>query len=247
MLNLPFCLIITLNIIAATHFGFLRSPGDILKLTTKDHLQLEVLYKVPDVSGSKVPAVVFIHQGGSNKEEWTKRPLFNKLYRSGIAVLALDLRGHGNSGKGGKSISDLFSNPGRVPVDVMAAVKFLSSDPRIDTRRLAIIGSSIGGNLACMAISLKTYNIKTAVAISCKPSAIKNLSGGQNIHQKNIFLISSDRDQNGKRAEWASELYDLAENPKKSGIAGGTSHGVNILNDNPDLENKIFNCITRNL
>jgi len=229
-------------------FTFSFFPGQHAPLTsvdfqTSDHILIKGVYEIPGLQGP-VPAVIFIHQGGSSKEEWVRQPLFKLCLKKGYAVLAYDVRNHGESGKDKGGIGDLFVNPNRAPLDLKAAIHFLHADKRIDTNRIAIVGSSIGGNLACVAMNDPSLGVKCSVAMSCKTSAVRNLAGVEKLSFHNLFLIASSGDQGGQRALWAKELYDLTHDKRKLLIVKNSSaHGVSMFRDDPELGTTILNWL----
>lgn len=112
--------------------------------------------------------------------------------------------------------------------------------------RFAIVDASIGANLACVGIS--KMDIKTAVVISGKTSAIENLNGVKELHLKSIFYIAADGDQNGKRIKWAKELYERTEPPRKiETVVNSSAHGVRILKDKPQVKNEIIKWLNDTL
>ena len=186
---------------------------------------------MPQEQNGKAAAVILIHQGGSNRHEWNT--LTPELLAQGYIVLAYDVRGHGESDPV-DSIRKLFNDPNLAPLDLQAAINFLQNLAEVDAERLAVIGASIGANLAAMASS--EMSIKTAVAISGKTSAVYNLAGKTNLTMKSVFFISSAGDQNGKRATWAEELFNQTSEPHRLEIARNSSrHGVGIFADQPEL------------
>lgn len=215
---------------------------------TKDKIEISGSFQYPSKSNKKpFPVVILIHQGGSSREEWIELSMLNRLLENGFAVLAYDIRLHGKSGKDGE-FSDLFNNPKRAPMDLLAAIEFLKQDKKIDPHRIGILGASIGANLACAAASSDKYDIKSVVSISAKTGAAQNLSGiEETISPKNVFHIASKNEQNGKRAEWANELYSLTTGMKKIEIGSGDKHGSYILRENEHLVNEIIKWFNASL
>ena len=165
----------------------------------------------------------------------------------GFVFLAIDIRGHGDS-EGVANYPEIFNNPEQAPNDILAALKYLKSLDNVDSSRIAIVGSSIGSNLACVASGKSEFGIKTAVAISGKTEAVYNLAGGKKgLEFKSIFYISSKNDGNGNRAKWAQELYDLTKEPRKIEITEGSGHGVSIFKDDQEIESKIFDWLVTTL
>jgi len=212
-------------------------------LKTEDGVTLSCDYLLPGDDMGKLPAVVLIHQGGSHRGEWGDFP--NQLLQKGYAVFAYDVRGHGLSDKV-EDIYSLFNDPNQAPKDLLAVLAFLRKQPRIDATRLAVVGSSIGSNLACVASS--EMGIKTAVAMSGKTSAVYNLAGKKDLKLASIFHISSELDGGGKRAVWARQLFDSTAEPRQLQIVKGSqAHGVSIFNDEPDLPSQIIKWLADTL
>jgi dipeptidyl aminopeptidase/acylaminoacyl peptidase len=213
--------------------------------STADQIKIDAALKYPS-SEELSPAIILIHQGGSSKDEWIKLPLVEKLSKEGYAILAYDIRIHGKSGKDKGNIYDLYNNPERSPLDLVAALKFLKNDKRIDAKRIGVMGASIGGNLACVAAT--KMNVKSVVSISAKTSAAQNLSGlKEKITPNNAFYIASKNEQGGKRAEWANELYHRTKGNRKVEIGNGNLHGVHILKQNKHLEESIVKWFKKTL
>ena len=213
-----------------------------ISFLTSDNVNISAsLYLSENTSGLH-PAVILIHQGGSDRKEWGF--LLEDLNAEGYTVLAYDVRGHGKSDKV-DSIYELFNDPARAPKDLEAAVNYLAELPSIDKTRLAIIGTSIGANLACVGIA--TLGIKTAIAISGKTSAVHNLSGSTTPELKSIFYISS-MESEGARANWARELYKATAEPHRIIIVeDSTGHGVEVFADSPTLRKDVIQWLAETL
>ncbi len=101
---------------------------------------------------ARVPAVVLIHGSGgvgANVDGWAR-----ELNSSGVAVLVLDTFT-------GRGITETISDQSRLPsfsmiVDAYKALELLSSHPRIDSSRIAVMGFSKGG-FAAMYASMKRF------------------------------------------------------------------------------------------
>jgi len=227
---------------AFTFSSPLLADSQPVTFVTDDGIEIAATYSELETVGARLPAVIFIHQGGSNKSEWTNLGLFHKLATQNMIALAYDIRGHGASA-GKADFSTLFNDPNQAPLDLKAAMKFLATKPHVDMDRIAIVGASIGSNLAVMASGLNSYNIKSAVAISGKTSAVYNLAGKKpgDITFRSIFHIAAANEQGGKRAAWAKEMYGKTTAPKKLEIIKGSNkHGVSIFTDAPMLADHIL-------
>ncbi len=113
------------------------------------------------------PAVVLITGSGpQNRDEalMGHRPflvLADRLTRAGIAVLRCDDRGFAQStGDFGQAVTDDFAD------DALAAVAWLRTRPRIDARRIGLLGHSEGGIVAPMAVVKKPNEIAFIVLLA---------------------------------------------------------------------------------
>jgi pimeloyl-ACP methyl ester carboxylesterase len=86
------------------------------------------------------PAVLLLHGINADRDMFAEQALW--LHDLGFAVLAIDLRGHGASGAAERSFG---WNEGR---DAAAALRFLRA--HAPKRRVAVIGSSLGGAAALL-------------------------------------------------------------------------------------------------
>lgn len=108
----------------------------------------------PRDAAAPVPAVVLISGSGAQDRDsyapvadgWRPfRQLADTLGRLGVAVLRFDDRGVGaSSGDQGRSTERTGAD------DVMAALRYLRTQPSIDSRRLAILGHSEGARVAML-------------------------------------------------------------------------------------------------
>jgi uncharacterized protein len=95
--------------------------------------------------GGESPLIVMAH-GLSGTRRDRLGPFAERFAEAGIAALVFDHRGFGDSG----GVPDLF-DPHRQLEDWGAAIAFARSLPRIDPRRVATFGSSMGGGNALAA------------------------------------------------------------------------------------------------
>ena len=143
-----------------------------IRLMTREDLELSAAY-YPAVSTNTAAAVLLLHSLGQTKSEWDTVPVL--FQRNGIAVLTFDLRGHGESNRrltangvetvdyrkfGPQDYKDML-------LDINQAYDWLASQPGIDKHRIAIIGSSLGSNLA---LRYAAYNDEVAALILLSPT-----------------------------------------------------------------------------
>jgi dienelactone hydrolase len=100
------------------------------------------------------PAVLLIHSILRERSVWTD--FATLLQHNGIAALAIDLRGHGESTRkltaDGPVKIDMRELTGHdyqdMLLDVEAAIDWLQTCPEIDKKHIALIGESFGANVA---------------------------------------------------------------------------------------------------
>ena len=236
------CCFTTLNTIFAVQ-NDIKVVKEKITFTTGDGFNISAIIGKPETIDDDLPAVILIHQGGSDKSEWNN--FFDQLVKQNYIVLAYDIRGHGESDKV-SNVYALFNDSNQAPHDLFAAVEYLNDYDNVASDRFAIVGASIGANLACVGIS--KMDIKTAVAISGKTSAVENLNGVKVLNLKSTFYIAADGDQNGKRIKWAKELYERTEPPRKiETVVNSSAHGVRILKDKPQVKNEIIKWLNDTL
>ena len=215
---------------------------------TEDGIEISADIEHPEAGTEPQPAVIFIHQGGQDKSEWIRTDLYRHVVQSGMVALAYDVRGHGASGgQGGRA---LFDDPDRAPKDLEAALAYLVAHDNVDPARIAIVGSSIGANLAFVGLSRPDIEIRTAVAISGKTSAWVNLAGGPDAITvpSSAYLIASEKEQGGLRAVWAREMYEASAEPRQLEIVQGSgAHGTDIVETSPELQSRILDWLSTHL
>jgi peptidoglycan/xylan/chitin deacetylase (PgdA/CDA1 family)/fermentation-respiration switch protein FrsA (DUF1100 family) len=114
----------------ATTLGYAGARD--VEFTTADGIRLAGWY-IPGRNGS---AIILMH--GSHGTRTSELPYLRFLARRGYAVLAVDARGHGESG-GETNALGWYGNR-----DVAGAYRFLSRQPGVDPYRIAGLGLSMG-------------------------------------------------------------------------------------------------------
>ena len=104
-------------------------------------------------------AVVLIHGSGPQSRWGTNRYIADRFARAGIAALAYDKRGSGDStGDWRKATYDDLAR------DALAAVALLAARPGIDPARIGVHGHSEGGLVAPLAAALAPTRVAFIVA-----------------------------------------------------------------------------------
>jgi alpha/beta superfamily hydrolase len=165
-----------------------------------------------NLEGSGDHGLVLVHGGRLTKESWG--PQTPDFVRAGFRVLAIDLRGFGES-KGG-----LARPPqGGKQLDVLAAVRYLRSR---GAKTVSVVGGSMGGDAAAGA------------SVECAPGEIDRVamiaSGGietpERMKGRKLFITCrDDLGSDGKpRLENIQRQYEKAPEPKKLVVLEGSAH-----------------------
>jgi len=114
---------------------------------TQDNLAVPAFLYLPDkiAAGDKVPCIMYLHGGPEGQETPDFSYLFQYFLNRGYAVFAPNVRGSAGYGKQYLALDDVGKRMGSVR-DMADAVAFIAKNlPRIDARRIALLGGSYGG------------------------------------------------------------------------------------------------------
>lgn len=100
---------------------------------------------IPAAGPEAAPALVVLHGWGGNAE--TMLPLAPPLHHAGYTLLLVDARSHG------RSDPDTFSSMPRFAEDIEHAVAWLKRQTGVDSRRVGVVGHSVGAAAALLAAS----------------------------------------------------------------------------------------------
>jgi alpha-beta hydrolase superfamily lysophospholipase len=221
-------------LVAATELS-VEAAGRVVGFAAPDGTPLAgMLYEAPE---RPAPAVVLVHMLGRSKDEWA--PFANRLQEAGATVLALDLRGHGSSGGNGAMLTAMVS-------DVRAAVEWLAMRPDVRGGGLAIVGASLGANLAASAAA-GAPNVRAVALLS--PS----------LDYRGVRIDSGIVKKLGERALWlacsTADPYALrtvkelatGSGPREQRLSGTRAHGTQLLSADPDVAAALVDWLERTL
>lgn len=208
-----------------------------LILQTTDNVSIAGKY----ILGSLPFGVIFLHQMPSDKESYNR--LAEKLSVAGFHTLAIDFRGHGQSGGGDYHQFSEFDHQ-KYSLDLLAAYEYLQKQyPDV---RVGLIGSSIGANVALT--NVENLNAKFVVALSAglnyygvdAAGAVKILSENLPIY----FISAEDDSRVQENSKMSTQLFEfcrsLNKNIKIFPIGG---HGTEILDNHQDFEDQLCTWI----
>lgn len=170
-----------------------------------------------DLYGAGDRYVVLAHGGRFDKRSWEKQA--HALVEAGFRVLAIDLRGFGQSKEGPQSARSDFGSP----LDVLAAVRYLHQN---GAETVSVVGASMGGDAAEGALA------------RAKPGEIDRLvllahgayGPPEKLTVRKLFIVS--RDDLGSSEPKLPKIraqYDKAPDPKELVILEGSAHAQFIF------------------
>jgi pimeloyl-ACP methyl ester carboxylesterase len=220
-------------------------------ITTQDSVSLAGdYYYVKDEKEKPQPTVVLIHQFKSSQEQWDKS-FIDLLSSNGYKVVTYDIRGHGESSKVNYDLSTLLTDPNKAPNDIIAVFKWLKSLTGVDSNRIAVVGTSIGGSLACYAKYF--LGAKTIVGISNGRESFEKFVGIDDRMMGRMFpritsvlLICGSKD--GNIAEGEKHIMNMyMGDPKELKIYDSDKHGKYLIEEYPEIYTLIIEWLQKYL
>jgi dienelactone hydrolase len=206
-------------------------------IAADDGFSLKATFYSPGKSG---PGILLLHQCNADGQIYDN--LGNMLSAAGYNVLALDFRGFGGSKNA--QYSNLTSSRDKMPADVDAALKFLSSQPLVNGTLLGVVGGSCGVNQAVQA-ARRHPEIRTLVLLSGGTDAdgeafIKNST------KMPIFGAASEEDTNAAAA--IKKIVGFSANKDSQlNMFKDSGHAASMFAKQPDLEADIVIWFRKNL
>ena len=199
------------------------APGRVV-IEAADGLALVGTYAVSADASQPGPGVLLLHMLGSDRTAWAAVTV--DLTAAGYAVLALDMRGHGETG--GDLNWDLAQD------DLLRAWGFLSGLPEVDENRTAVIGASIGANMALITGAAEPA-IRTVILLSpgldynglATEPAMAAYGG------RPLLVVASQDD--AYAATSSQTLIEQATGLAELKMYTGSAHGTSIFAPNPEL------------
>jgi len=217
-----------------------------ISLTTQDNVIVAGSWIVPQVeehSKKRRPAVILLHDYGFNRRDWGI--FIPDLIQQGYNVLAIDLRGHGQS-KGGKNPStpsvEYLMDVGHL--DIAAAVQWLRAQKNTDKKAITLVGVGIGADLAYFSSGKYRKQIKASVVISPSYAAVIDGDFIGTKAQTILFCVSA-KSQQGTSMLAAETLSNFTEDPKKLVIYNSSAHGFALFYKHPEIKQEILGWLSQ--
>ncbi len=203
-------------------------PIEDVMLTTSDGVKIAASHRPAAGNAVKSPIMICVHMLGKTRQEF--KPLTKQLSEIGVASLAIDIRGHGDSKMGGKIRYSSFSDKqwNECVKDVNAAIGWSLSRDDIDGRFLGLIGASIGANFVIKAGSRKEVKIVVALSPGLDYHGVQIEKDAAKIHEKPVFVVVTDGDE--YCLETATKLAQVMQKQVEIQILEGRKqHGTDMF------------------
>jgi len=192
-----------------------------VEIAASDELALIGDYYLPENVDGEAPAVLLLHMLGSERSAYD--PLIPYLLDAGYVILNVDMRGHGATG--GSRDWDLAIDDAQLWFD------WLREQETVDDARVAVIGASIGSNVALIACGNDEACV-TAVALSPGEDYRGVMPGDAVANGLNAFLIAAHGDR--ASAEAIQAFFSDATGYVNARLYPGSAHGTRLFNDSLD-------------
>lgn len=225
-------IIVALFVLIAAHAAAAGRP---VAFTAADGTALVgMLY---EASARPAPGVVLVHMLGRSKDEWA--PFAERLQNAGLTALAFDLRGHGRSAGNGSELPAMVG-------DVRAAVGFLSAHPSVRPSPVAIVGASLGANLAgIVAAESAAVRAIALISPSLEYRGLRlDLATMKKIGDRPIWLTASTEDPYALRT--VKELA-AGQTGREQRLSSVRAHGTALFSADQDLAAALVDWLRRTL
>ena len=226
---------------------------------SNDGVEVSALFGAAE--DDELPVVILLHDLGGNKADWLNNTgTYVALLERGYAVLAIDMRGHGDTSlPDNRQVVELIDLELSYR-DVGAALIWLPSQAKVDVSRIAVVGSGSGGNVAYVSLGRFPEQIKTGVSLSpglWGASTLEPLVIGVGLEPfgpRSILFMVGDQDQiqTGdvilSYADFARNLEALTAEPKELRIfPDSADHGFALLDNIAEAQDLFFLWLEKNL
>ncbi len=198
----------------------------------------------------RADAVVLVHTLGADHREWSPWIDAFREPPGSLAVLAIDLRGHGAStaAEDGSPLDHASFDTAtweRTSKDVDAAVAFLrSAAAPVQPRRIALVGASIGAT-AVVRAAAEDPSIDVIVLLSPGRAyrGVDSILVATPMRSRHLLALAARSELDS--TETAEALARITDG--RAEIVEGEGHGVGLLALNPALAGEVVDFVRRGL
>ena len=195
--------------------------------------------------------IILLHMLGRNRNDWNSFASILSNKNNGYSVLSIDSRGHAESTSQNGNIisfqSFTLDDFNKMVMDVKAAKQFLITQKNINPNNIAIVGASIGANVALNYAALDP-SMKAVVLLS--PGLdYKGVTTSNTIKQYNgpIYIATAGKDPiAGNDPQTLCNEINCANNNRLHIYQDSNSHGTDMFSDSslqPPLDKLIVSWL----
>ena len=218
----------------------LASAAQRVTFRTDDGVTLAATWYEP--SSRIGPAVILVHMLTRNRREW--EAIAQRLSSEGIGALALDLRGHGESGAGPAGPPDRVDYSAMV-LDLRAARRYLAQRSDVQQTRVGVAGASLGANLAALLASADSSIASVALLSPSLDYRGLRIEAAARKITRPMLLVAGDDDPYASRS--ARDLQKAGGGPRELLILKQAGHGTAMLGRDPTLAGALVDWFRRTL
>jgi pimeloyl-ACP methyl ester carboxylesterase len=259
--RMTWCLRIPAAILLATlvlfsHASARQSPpaqSERIVLITADSLRLMGSIFIPTVLPKAKPGLVVLLQSETGAtSDW--KPIVEVLYQYGFAVLTMEMRGCGQPifdmrvHQNRPPNTTMLGDRERYPIDVAQMVSKALQDyaQAIDTTKLALIGSSFGGNVGLVYASTEPRVLFTAlISPGLEIRGVQVTPFVMKFGNRPLLLAAGSKDSYS--VESCYLLADVVPRPLDIRVYDSFFSGNQLLKDKPDLVKAILDGLNKYL
>lgn len=184
------------------------------------------------------PGVLLLHMLGSDRQVWVDNGFAEKLVADGYAVLALDMRGHGDS------VGPI--DWAKADEDLQRVWAYFAGRDEVDGERTAVIGASIGSNMALRTGANETA-VKTVALLSpgLDYRGVTTEDALVQYGDRPILIVASEED--AYAADSSRTLSEQAAGETHLEMYNGAGHGTNMFGPQPDLADLLLEWLNQYL
>ena len=206
--------------------------GERVEIEGIDGLKLVGTLYTPGDSPSPWPVVILLHMMWGDRSSWEDFSI--QLTDAGYAVFTVDMRGHGDTG--GELDWELAGN------DLQQVWNYLGARPDIDEDRMAVLGASIGANLA-LVTGADNSNARTVVLLSpgLNYAGVETRDPLLTYGERPILIVASQEDTYA--ADSSGRLEEIALGETRLVMYQGAGHGLHMFDREPGLADLVIDWL----
>lgn len=239
-LKVQMCLCAVASAVLLAAQSRMAAAAQRVSLHTDDGVTLTATWYEP--ANRTGPALILIHMLHRTRRDWDA--IAQRLASEGIGALAIDLRGHGESGGrvGGDPAQPDYTS---MILDVRAARRYLMQRSDVQHTRVGMMGASIGANLAALGGAADTSVVSLALLSPSLDYRGLRIEAALKKFTRPVMLVASDDDAYASRS--ARELQKGGGGVREILLLRQAGHGTGMLGRDPGLAGTLVDWFRRTL